>query len=47
MQEDTDEKIIKKKWNSPELTILNIKDTREGYTPGTPEGLGYDPVISP
>lgn len=47
MQEDLIEKTYKKKWNCPELIILNVKDTREGYTPGTPEGMGYDPVISP
>ena len=38
---------VKKTWNKPEIFILDIKKTQSGDTPDTPEGLGYDPVISP
>jgi hypothetical protein len=43
--------IIKKKnkkvWEKPNISFLDIKKTKTGYTPGTPEDMGYDAVISP
>ncbi len=36
----------KKAWCKPVLISLNVKNTGSGNTEGTPEDLGYDPVIS-
>ncbi|MBN2613960.1 MAG: hypothetical protein JXB00_20550 [Bacteroidales bacterium] len=40
-------KIYKKNWRLPCLVLLNINKTNSGETTGTPEDMGYDPLISP
>jgi hypothetical protein len=46
MQDIKKDSIEKKKWESPDLHILNARDTNSGDTVRGEEGMSYDPVTS-
>jgi|WetSurMetagenome_2_1015567.scaffolds.fasta_scaffold559616_1 hypothetical protein len=46
MKQENKKDTIKKKWESPDLQVLNTRDTSSGYPPRNDEDQSYDPVIS-